>query len=262
MIYYPTFSSISSGFVGQAKDFPVLYGLIGGDKIKVDLKTDYLGSNNLVGSYFSTSENKTYKLSGRMNFEADYSTGYTGGNIALNEFENDSISGKFNINSDKSQGSNGGNNFGLPYDVIYKDPLKIKKLYGNYIAADGNLYDLYLTQDESEIDNWKTVTLTGKLYNNNSNAQSVFLKVGDNYYYSKNPNKFKNIPNESEVTITTKTRPSYQSEYYMDRKNTCYEGGCGQPGYNSKELMFNTTEVISLEPVVVTKSSLTAVISL
>lgn len=259
-----TFQSIasSSTSVIEPKAFPTFYGFIGGDKIKLDLKQTYTNGNNIEGNYFSASENKTYKLAGRINSNFDNSTGYNGGNISMNEFENESISGKMDIYSDKPQNLNSGNNFVLSNEVLMNNPSKYKKLFGTYNSTDGIQYDLYLTQDEAEIDNWKTEKLLGKLYNNNANGQSVFLKVGDKYYYSKNLNKFKNIPNESEVTVTTKARLSYQSDYYMDRKNTCTDGGCNQPGFNSKDLMFNTTEVTYNKPVETLKSNSMAISSI
>jgi hypothetical protein len=251
IIFDPIVTSMTSDFVSQAKTFPILYGFIGGDKVKVELKQNANNYTNIKGSYYSTSENKTYKLSGRINSNVYNSTGYNGGNISMNEFENDSVSGKVDIYADKPTGINGGYSFGLSFDTLLNDPSKLKKLFGNYTATDGTIYDLYLTQDENEINNWKTETFSGKLYNNNASGQSIFMKVGDKYYFSKNFSKFKDIPNESEITITAKTRPSYQGEYYMDKKTVCYgEGGCGgQPGFNSKDLMFGISDVKVIEKV-------------
>jgi hypothetical protein len=224
------------------KTWPVYYGFVGGDKVKVELNSSM---NDIKGNYFSTSENKTYKLAGRINSNVDTQTGYNGGGISMNEFENDSISGKMDIYSDKPQGINGGYNYGLPYEKLIGEPAKLKKLFGNYTSTDGIMYDLYLTQDEDEINNWKTETFTGKLLSNNSNWQTVFIKVGEKYYHTKNVNKFKDIPNESNVTFTAKTRPSYQQDYYSDKNSNCYAGGgpmCGQ-GFTSKDLLFGVGDV-------------------
>jgi hypothetical protein len=261
IIYDPIFNSISSSFVSQAKTFPTLYGFIGGDKVKVELKQKSNIYTEIEGVYFSTSENKTYKLAGRINSNYDNSTGYNGGNISMNEFENESISGKMDIYSDRPQTINGGNSFALSFDTLLNEPSKLKKLFGTYNSTDGIIYDLYLTQDEGEVDNWKTVTLTGKLYNNNANSQSVFLKVGDKIYHYKNLNKFKDIPNESEIVVTAKARPSYQQEYYVDKNVNCYgPGGCGQPGFNSRDLLFEITDVKIIDqpkPVLITSQAST-----
>jgi hypothetical protein len=243
MIYSPIYTTSSLAQL-PVKKFPTLHGFIGGDKVKVELSVNF---SDINGQYFSTSENKTYRLAGRINSNIDNSTGFNGGNISMNEFENDSISGKMDIYSDKPQGINSGYSFGLSYDTLLNEPSKIKKLFGSYTSTDGIMYDLYLTQDEAEVNNWQTETFVGKLYNNNSNWQSVFVKVGDKYYFSKNTSKFKNIPNGSEVSFTAKTRVSYQGEYYNDAKQNCYEGGCGQPGYNSKDLLFGISDVKTAE---------------
>lgn len=237
VVYDPIIISSSSTL---AKTFPTLFGFVGGDKIKMDLNTSF---SDINGSYYSTTENKTYSLKGRINPQVDNSTGFYGANISMNEFENGSISGRFDINSDRPQNVNGGNNYNLSMDVLGSNPENVKKLFGTYSAYDGIQYDLYLTPDTNEIDNWKTETFNGKLYNNNSNWQSVFIKIGDKFYHSKNVNKFKDIPNESEVTFIAKTRPSYQGDYYSDRKANCYEGGCGQPGFNSRDLLFGISDV-------------------
>jgi hypothetical protein len=247
MIYDQTSLLISSIQNDQSKTFPRLYGFIGGDKVEVKLKQKQYNNNEIEGSYYSTSENKTYKLIGRINPNTDNMTGFTSGNVSMNEFENDSISGRMDINSDKPQGMNGGGGFGLSFDTLINEPAKIKKLFGNYTSVDGINYDLYLTQDENEIANWSSETFDGKLYNN-SNSQSVFIKVGDKFYHSKITTKFKNFPNESDIIITGKTRQSYQNEYYADKNLNCYEGGCGgNPGYYSKDLLFSVTDVKLIE---------------
>jgi hypothetical protein len=248
IIIDPIFNSISSSSISPAKKYPTFYGYIGGDKVKLELKQNDSQYNKIEGNYFSTSENKTYKLSGQINSNYDNQTGYNGGNISMNEFESDSITGKMDINSDKPQGINGGYSYGLSFDTLLNDPAKLNKLFGTYTSTDGIMYDLYLTKDEGEIDNWKTETLTGKLYNNNSNWQSVFIKIGDRFYYSKNVNKFKDLPNESNITFTAKTRASYQGDYYNDKSSNCYGGpGCGQSGgqsgFTSKDLLFGITDV-------------------
>lgn len=233
---------------------PVMYGWIGGNRVQFDFEiTDDIVS----GKYYSTLEEKYYDISGKVNYNIDQQTGFNGASMAFNELENGRLTGKFDVPSEAPGSQCCG--FNIPANVFRRkgdgsDGIVLRTLSGYFTGTDNTQYDVYLSIDKSEIDNWKTKSFTGKVMNNNS-SQSVFIQVGEKYYFTKNMLKFKAVPNGSEVSFNAKTRKVSQGDYYYDKSNVNYfQGGPGS-GFNSSDILFEITDIVNLTPTQNTEAS-------
>jgi hypothetical protein len=237
---------------------PVMYGWIGGNKVQFDFE---IVDDQISGKYFSTLKEKNYDISGRVNYQNDDRTGFAGSAMTFNELEGGRLTGRFEIGSEKPGSQCCGSN--IPANIFRRkgdgsDGIVLKTLSGYYTGNDNVQYDVYLSTDQKEIDNWKSKPFSGKLLNNNAN-QSVFIQVGEQYYFTKNMSKFKNIPNGSNISFVAKTRKATQGDFYTDKnvRTNFVDGGYGA-SYNSNDLLFEIIDITYVESEIKTSQSVSS----
>ena len=236
----------------QTQILPKLYGWIGGNQIQMTLTKT--GFNTIKGQYYSSLENKTFQVEGSIS-QPDAQQRGEGGFVSypqslqilsLTDIDNNKSVGKFRFNAQVPQATYYPN-VGIDIEN-QKTNIRFKNLTGlsgNYIDLNNTNYDVYLTTDQDEINNWKVVTISGTIlkldYNNlQSEPKSVFIIQGDNKpIMARDIAKFDKIADGMKVSVTGKIRRYNESQI----KSKCEQYN-NQPckNYEAKEGIFNITE--------------------